>query len=66
MSTVTITPLPDPRWPEMRPITLRNPSQARLADIINTFARNGVRYKVVYGEVTKPFKYPIAPSFISR
>lgn len=66
MSTVTITPSADPRWPELRPITLRNPSQAQLADIIKTFTRNGVRYKVVYGEVTNSFKYPLAASFVSR
>jgi hypothetical protein len=66
MNIVTITPIADPRWPEMKPITLRNPTTAVLGDIIRTFVRNNVGYRVTYSDSSKPFKYPLAASFISR
>jgi len=65
MSIVTITPSPDPRWSELKPITLNNPTQAQLSDIIKTFTRNDVKYTMTY-EKRGPFKYHIAPTFISR
>lgn len=66
MSTVTIAPSPDPRWPQLRPITLRNPSPELLNDIISTYTLSGISYKLIYGDTSKAYKYPLAASFTSR
>lgn len=65
MTTVTVIPTGDSRWPELKPVTLIN-NEARLHEIINTFRRNGIKYRVIYGEQEQQFKYPISPSFTSR
>ena len=65
MSNVTIAPLPDPRWPELKPITLNNPTQEQLSDIIKTFSTNGIKYKIIYG-MNEPFKYSVSPTSSSR
>ena len=64
--TVTITPTADHRWPDLKPVTLRNPTNAVIADIIKTYARNNVRYKITYSNNSAKFKYPLAASFTSR
>jgi hypothetical protein len=63
MSTVTFIITPDSRWPDLKSITLDNSTQ--VADLIKTLSRNGIKYRMAYEE-TKPFKYNIAPTYISR
>ena len=63
MSTVTFIITPDSRWPDLKSITLDNSMQ--VADLIKTLSRNGIKYRMAY-EKTKPFKYNIAPTYISR
>ena len=63
MSTVTFIITPDPRWPDLKSITLDNSMQ--VADLIKTLSRNGIKYRMAY-EKTEPFKYNIAATYISR
>ena len=63
MSTVTFFITPDPRWPDLKSITLDN--SAQVADLIRTLGQNGIKYRMS-NEKTEPFKYNIAPTYISR
>lgn len=63
MSTVTFIITPDSRWPDLKSITLDN--SAQVADLIRTLGQNGIKYRMSY-EKTEPFKYNIAPTYISR
>jgi hypothetical protein len=63
MSTVTFIITPDPRWPDLKSITLNDSKQ--VADLIRTLGQNGIKYRMSY-EKTEPFKYHLAPTYISR
>ena len=63
MSTVTFIITPDPRWPDLKSITLNDSKQ--VADLIRTLGQNGIKYRMAY-EKSEPFKYHLAPTYISR
>jgi hypothetical protein len=63
MSTVTFIITPDSRWPDLKSITLNDSKQ--VADLIRTLGQNGIKYRMAY-EKTEPFKYHLAPTYISR
>jgi hypothetical protein len=63
MSTVTFIITPDSRWPDLKSITLNDSKQ--VADLIRTLGQNGIKYRMSY-EKTEPFKYHLAPTFVSR
>ena len=63
MSTVTFIITPDSRWPDLKSITLDNSMQ--VADLIKTLSRNGIKYRMSYEKI-EPFKYHLAPTYISR
>jgi hypothetical protein len=63
MSTVTFIITPDSRWPDLKSITLNDSKQ--VADLIRTLGQNGIKYRMAY-EKSEPFKYHLAPTYISR
>ena len=63
MSTVTFIITPDSRWPDLKSITLND--SAQVADLIRTLSRNGIKYRMSYEKI-EPFKYHLAPTYISR
>ena len=63
MSTVTFIITPDSRWPDLKSITLNDSKQ--VADLIRTLGQNGIKYRMTYEEI-EPFKYHLAPTYISR